>query len=259
VLLDLATPIDVSAALLLAGVEVRDQTGAAASLFVGAAGALTLEDAFVHDSGPIRFSGSVTVRRSRLQACTGPCLEQWAPTGVLAVAGSLLQTGADDAVRFTQCGDGSWLDVSSTVITGFATGIRARCVLGGTTRIRNVTFHANGTGVAYDGGGRAHDLRNAIFTSQTGSAVTCGTVQPYQFVARSYHLLFGNAAAGCVASDPYVVTSDPLYIGAATGDFRLTEGSPARDAGVDTGIDVNGPAPGSYSGGRPDRGGRETW
>jgi hypothetical protein len=89
--------------------------------------------------------------------------------------------------------------------------------------------------------------------------VTCGTVSPYDFMARSHHLLFGNAANGCVASDPYVLGSDPLYVAPASGDYRVQEGSAARDGGVDTGIDVNGAAPGNYSGAWPDRGGRETW
>ena len=39
----------------------------------------------------------------------------------------------------------------------------------------------------------------------------------------------------------------------------LVHAAPAKNSGVDAGVDVNGPATGNFSGAAPDRGGRETW
>jgi hypothetical protein len=75
-----------------------------------------------------------------------------------------------------------------------------------------------------------------------------------------FHVLFGNAANGCVAlTNQSTLASDPLYQYPALDDFRLQFSSPAKDSGANTGLDTNGPAPGAFFGAARDRGARETW
>jgi hypothetical protein len=64
----------------------------------------------------------------------------------------------------------------------------------------------------------------------------------------------GGPVTAALATGPTDLLVDPLYVDATSGDYRLLPESPAIDAGVDTGLDVNGPAPGLYSGHAPDLG-----
>ncbi len=73
-------------------------------------------------------------------------------------------------------------------------------------------------------------------------------------------LFFANAL-GPLASGPSdggSVLADPRFLGQDAGDFRLAPGSPAVNAGFDSGLDVNGPAAGDFNGSGPDLGGRES-
>ncbi len=51
---------------------------------------------------------------------------------------------------------------------------------------------------------------------------------------------------------------DPRFTDVVANDYRLGEGSPAINAGSDTGLDVNGDQPGSFNGAAPDMGAFES-
>ncbi len=71
---------------------------------------------------------------------------------------------------------------------------------------------------------------------------------------------FDNAAGamgGAATPSASDVDGDPLYVSPTDGDYRLRPGSPAIDAGVDVGLDVNGPRAGSWDGSHPDLGANE--
>lgn len=68
---------------------------------------------------------------------------------------------------------------------------------------------------------------------------------------------FANASGDLSSGLAYDLTDllhDPLFLDGPAGDYRLDAASPAIDAGIDTGLDVNGAEPGLFSGLAPDLG-----
>ena len=74
--------------------------------------------------------------------------------------------------------------------------------------------------------------------------------------ANTVKIRLHGACVGC-PSEPNAVFLDPLFVDVGLADFRLRDDSPAVDTGVDLGIDLNGPAPGNWSGSGPDIGALE--
>jgi uncharacterized protein (TIGR03437 family) len=80
-------------------------------------------------------------------------------------------------------------------------------------------------------------LRNNIVVHNNGSPYWVNYDGGAGFVG-SNNLVFGNGApagAGLTAVTGTIV-ADPLFVNAAAGDYRLTANSPARGAGVNTGL-----------------------
>jgi hypothetical protein len=219
-----------------------------------------LVDSYVHDSPGIVSAGRVKVVRSRFENCAGACITVDGESSELSVSQSSFSNGGSgdgiDAVRCVQISNTYALDLLSNTFSGFATAIRIGAQCNHPTRIIHQTFHGNFIGLDYIGGS-LHELRNNIFTGQSWSAVEGCSVS---FAARRDHLLFANKSDGCLATDlETTLREHPGYVSAATGDFRLRFGSLALDRAADTGLDVNGAAPGFYQGARPDLGARETY
>jgi Right handed beta helix region/PKD domain len=128
-------------------------------------------------------------------------------------------------------------------------------VSGGSLRYNTIDGNA-GDGLA-PGTQVAMDVRDNLFTNNGGYGAS-GPVSG--FTPFDHNGFFGNALGPIAGASPGAtdVTADPLYVARATGDFRLLPGSPAVNAGVDVGLDVNGPAPGNYNGTAPDLGALET-
>ncbi len=100
------------------------------------------------------------------------------------------------------------------------------------------------------------DVRNNLFTGNGSAGIGGGIAGLLPFDHNGY---FGNGvpiAGGSLG--PTDVTADPLYVNPTGGDYRLLPGSPAINAGVDVGVDVNGPGPGRWDGSAPDLGARES-
>ncbi len=100
-------------------------------------------------------------------------------------------------------------------------------------------------------------FRNNLLTGNGSFGVAGGAGS---FAALDHNGYFGNLAGAASPGLPLAasVLSDPLYVDVSRGDYRLLPGSPAVDAGVDVGLDVNGPLPGRYDGAAPDLGANES-
>ncbi len=130
---------------------------------------------------------------------------------------------------------------------------------GGSLLVRHNLFHGNGID-GFDAATAMLVMHDNLFTGNGHYGVNA---PPGDFAAGAFdhNGFFGNlkgAAIPPLATGPSDVLADPRYIDAAAGDFRLAPDSPAVNAGVDTGLDVNGPAPGLYNGLAPDLGPEET-
>ncbi len=237
----------------LVGLEFTGQT---APITVRANQSLVMENTFLHDMAGLLVRGRAQLQRVRMQACTNHCVRMDDPTATgLQVSYSDFRASApNDGILLNQCDNGSTvLDVYSSVFATLGNGIRSLC--NGRVQVRNDTFYANATGLSLSAGTN-HVVRNNLFARQTTSAATCGTAT---FTSRDYHLLYANAASGCVGADPNGLAVDPQFVFEAGADYRLRQSSPARDTAVDLGLDVNDAAPGNFTGAGVDRGGRETW
>ena len=114
----------------------------------------------------------------------------------------------------------------------------------GTVIIQNNVFYNNGS-LGYDGNAQLYIERAGIgrITLQNNIVYAESGQTYYQFepgtdssALNASHNLVYNAGV-CPAWDVGCVNADPLFADIASGDFRLQEGSPALDAGVNTGRD----------------------
>jgi len=105
--------------------------------------------------------------------------------------------------------------------------------VGNLSLINNTIADNFGAGVsAYPSGGGANTvLQNNIISHNDGCALRNG---PFNFIGPDSNLFYGNGGSGCTTINNGVF-SDPQYASLASDDYRLTLGSPAIDAGNDSG------------------------
>lgn len=144
--------------------------------------------------------------------------------------------------------------VYANAVAGMAVGSSSGSLL-----VRHNLFHGNGSD-GFDAGAATLVVHNNLFTDNGHYGVNAppGDFAPGAF---DYNGFFGNPKGNTIiplATGPHDVLADPLYVNPAAFDFRLAPNSPDVNAGIDTGLDVNGPAPGLYNGSAPDLGPEET-
>lgn len=117
----------------------------------------------------------------------------------------------------------------------------------GTVIIQNNVLYNNGT-PGFDGNAQIYiqragtgliTLQNNILYAASGQTYYLFEpgVDPSVFNAANNNLVY-NAGA-CPAWDTGCINADPLFVNMASADFRLQAGSPAIDAGVNTGIGLD--------------------
>ena len=224
---------------------------------------------------------------SRVAECTVTATS--ARTGSVGIAVQSASTigpgndvsGFDTGIRFPSLGDyllvGNHLHGNSTgaVLTGVTTaGARVERNLfhantgdglhvtssPGLTRVVFNVFAANGQNGLSGASGTPLEVLDDLFTGN-GALGVSATPASFAIPGALDHNGYsgntgGNLSPGLALTAS--VLADPRYVDPAGGDFRLLPGSPAVDAGVDVGLDVNGPGPGNFNGGGPDLGATET-
>lgn len=160
---------------------------------------------------------------------------------------------ATTAVSLVAGGDGA--TVVRNVFANGGAGVSLSGVTGAT--IDHGTFHDNVAGIVVISNVTGIRARNDVFTNQG----TFGIVgSDSSFAELDYALFWLNGDGDCSGCSVGAasLTADPLYTDAALGDYTPSVGSPAIDSGFDTGLDLNGSAPGLYGGTAPDRGALES-
>ncbi|HEY6106749.1 MAG TPA: right-handed parallel beta-helix repeat-containing protein, partial [Anaeromyxobacteraceae bacterium] len=248
--------LNVTAAVTVSGLEIAHQP-LGVPITVGAAGNLTLADAYLHDFSGLSDQGTLTLTGTRVAACTADCVRSGGGARIVARYGEFRDSPGIAGIAFDSCTSAATLNVYATVFARMGTGIRLNCAL--TAAVQNNTFVANATGVDYRADGLT--LQNNNFTGHTTTAVNCVFSN---FNNSGYHLLYQNASNGCIASDGGTLLVDPLYVFPSASDYRLQPTSPAVDTGQ-TGLGLYlvpafpaAPGP-QFLGAGPDRGGRETY
>jgi hypothetical protein len=133
------------------------------------------------------------------------------------------------------------------------TGIQVTSTAG---TVRFNTCDGNGADGLTSSKSAQMDVRDNLFTNNAayGLGGPIGAISPFD-----HNGYFGNGRAiGGGTPGPDDVTGNPRYVDRAGGDFRLLPGSPVVNAGVDLGLDVNGPDSGNFNGIAPDLGAFET-
>lgn len=244
--------IDDTLALYGNGSTLVSQNGMGVGLVVNAAG-VELRDLAVEDFG-------VGVEVNGADARVGPGFESRAcDVGFRFAAGA--DGGVVSGARFRQSGgpglvinaDGVTVELARVDGNG-GPGVDTAGISG--LVLRHVTVDGNSSGLDFRANPTGVEVINTILTHNAGAGLDASGGTEFQ---ATRVLAFGNGAGPCSGCSlgPTAILADPRFVDRAAGDLRLAADSPALDAGDDTGLDVNGAAPGTHNGAGPDLGALE--
>lgn len=197
--------------------------------------------------------GAASLRHLRMSGCPAECIADEGSRALSLQFAELRASPSSAGVAFKACASSPAIaDLQSVVFAGLDVGVEDLC--GRAMQVRYATFEANGQGLVLSTAG-GNVLESCIFSNQSIAAIACGGAG---FDSRERQLLSGNASDGCLAGDASNLSGAPQYTFPEAGDFRLLASSPAVDAAIDRGVDVNEEAWGLFFGVGPDLGGRES-
>ncbi len=196
---------------------------------------VTITDSSIHDMSTSAFVPINTGDTSTITV-TGCDLYNYLDDGIsINGAGPTITV---DRTKFRNGLDGIWMGAAATLtVTNslFATmtqqGIELEANASNSATITNCTFYNCQLDAVWVKGGTAN-VRNCIVSNsgRYGLYRTGGTL------SNSYNLMYSNATANYqgVTAGTGALTGNPLFVNAASGDFRLQSGSPAINAGNST-------------------------
>jgi hypothetical protein len=167
---------------------------------------------------------------------------------------NVIRDNAEDGVRLLDGATGTLVaqnvfrrNLSAVGVLGQATGSRI---------VHNVIDGHAEFSVLVGSRANAIELKNNIFTANRASSVINDGGDN---AVIQYNDLFGNLGGACTcgALDSTNQAYDPRYANSTAEDMRLSSDSPLINAGIDTGVDVNGPFAGNFNGSAPDIGAYE--
>lgn len=169
--------------------------------------------------------------------------------------------GVIDGVRIHDCGTGIRVMVTGgnaridrSVIYANTLGLDLRA----TTAIRACVIAGNTSDGIKATGSQSLAVRSSLLTGNGGFGINATS---QTIASRDTNGYFGNGGgplSGGQLPAANDVTADPLYLAPQAGDYRLGPESPAINAGVDLGLDLNGAAPNRFNGPLPDLGAEES-
>ncbi|MHB8873647.1 MAG: right-handed parallel beta-helix repeat-containing protein [Myxococcaceae bacterium] len=159
-------------------------------------------------------------------------------------------------VSIEQGGHGARVQLNQ-LVRNAAAGLYAHLGDPGPQVLHNTVVANGGSGIELSSPLGASTLQNNLLSGNAGYGLSRHASIS---VTEDHNLFFGNGQGAVSPGAPGDggVLADPLFIGPAIDDYRLAPSSPAVNAGLDAGIDVNGPGPGRFEGTSPDLGSWES-
>jgi hypothetical protein len=121
----------------------------------------------------------------------------------------------------------------------------------------NTLFGSARDGMRLSPASNGHDVRNNLITDNGGFGIDTNNGSIAVIDANDFFQNASGACAVCPTLGPKSLAIAPGYVDPVARDLRIFKSSPVANAGVDTGSDRNGPAPGNFNGTAPDIGAYE--
>lgn len=237
---------------LIDGLQAYESTGPVISVTGGSNSRIT--NCNFHDVKSLEISGAagfgnIIGPNNVFQTTQSAGVANYAPGA--EIVDNVISDSGDTAVFLSGAADGTLIAGNLLLRSGSAISMSS-----GTANVRiwHNTIIYNSIAAAFAGQVIGVDLQNNIIAYNDALDALDGA--SVKFAQYDYNLIYGNGASNCTPCKPGAnsVLADPMFINAGAEDFGLDVSSPARNAGVDLGVDRNGAGLNNFNGSAPDLG-----